>query len=175
MTENLDLKDKKLLWLLSLDARTPHSQLAKQLHLSKNAVTYRIDRLQRAKIIEKFIAVINIGALKLDTFCLLIKFNEYIYGNPDILLYFQQHPFINWTVVLSGDWDFFVEFVYREQMDIVHIVSELIKLFGNRLNTYHTYFSNDPIKVEPFVRDFSKEFIKELVPRKKRTRQRYDI
>src|SRR3989344_5404786 len=138
MTENLDLKDKKLLWLLSLDARTPHSQLAKQLHLSKNAVTYRIDRLQRAKIIEKFIAVINIGALKLDTFCLLIKFNEDIYGNPDILSYIENHSFINWAVVLSGDWDFFVEFVYKDLRDTVHIVTDITQLFGNRLNAYHT-------------------------------------
>src|SRR3989344_6493362 len=111
MTENLDLKDKKLLWALSQDARLSRSQLAKQLGLSKNAVTYRIERLQREGIIEKFIAIINIGALRLDTFCLLLKFNEDIYGNPDILTYFKEQPFINWAVVLSGDWDFFVEFV----------------------------------------------------------------
>ena len=175
MTENIDLKDKKLLYALSQDARLPHSQLAKQLGLSKNAVTYRIKRLQREHIIEKFIAVINIGALKLDTFCLLLKFNEDIYGNPDILSYIENHSFINWAVVLSGDWDFFVEFVYTEQRDIVNIVTELIQLFGNRLNAYHTYFSYNPIKVEPLVRDFSKDFVKEYLPRKKRTREKYDV
>ncbi len=175
MTENLDLKDKKLLWQLSLDARTSHTQLAKQAGLSKNAATYRIERLIKEGIIKNFVAIINIGALKLDTFCLLLKFNEDVYDKPDILAYFKEQPFINWAVVLSGDWDFFVEFVYKDLRDAVHIVQEIIQLFGNRLNTYHTYFSYDIIKVEHLLRDFSKTFVKEYLPRKKRTKERYDL
>ncbi|HLC72291.1 MAG TPA: winged helix-turn-helix transcriptional regulator [Candidatus Nanoarchaeia archaeon] len=175
MTEKLDLKDKKIIFALSQDARLSHSQLAKQLGLSKNAVTYRIKRLQREHIIEKFIAVINIGALKLDTFCLLLKFNEDIYGNPDILSYIENHSFINWAVVLSGDWDFFVEFVYKDLRDTVHIVTDITQRFGKRLNTYNMYFSYDIIKVEHLLRDFSKEFTKAYLPRKKRTAERYDV
>lgn len=173
MTEKLDLKDKKLLFALSTDARLSRSQLAKQLGLSKNAVAYRIERLQKEHIIERFLAIINIGALKLDTFCLLLKFNEDIYGNPDIFSYFEQHPFINWTIVLSGDWDFFIEFVYKEQRDLLVMIHELIQFFGNRLNVYRTYFSNEPIKVEHLVRDFSKDFVRTYLPRKKRTQETY--
>ena len=59
----LDLKDKKLLYELDMHARQPNSQLAKKVGLSKQAVQYRISRLQEKGIIKGFYPVINVPKL----------------------------------------------------------------------------------------------------------------
>jgi len=79
--EKLTLKDKKLLFYLSRNARESGTKIAKSVGLSKNAVGYKIERLTRLGIIKNFSAAINIGALNYDTFTLLLKFNEDIYKN----------------------------------------------------------------------------------------------
>ncbi len=152
MSVKIDLKDKKLLYHLSQSARTPHTQLAKKIGLSKNAVTYRIERLKKEGVIQYFTTALHLGNLGLDTFTLLLRFNTPL--DDSILNFFKNHPYANWVVTLSGNWDVFAEFVYTGIMDHHRITNEIIKTFSEKLNTYTTFFSFDCIKVEHFPGDF---------------------
>lgn len=60
---NLDLKDKKILQILELNARIPLTTLAKQVKLSKQVVKYRIEKLEKQNIIQGYNAIINLENL----------------------------------------------------------------------------------------------------------------
>ncbi len=159
----LDVKDKKLLYYLSENARLSDTQLAKKVQLSKNGVKYRIERLKKEGVIDKFTAVVNLGAFKHNTFSLMLKFNEDIYENKDILNYFKQHPFSNWVISLSGTWDIFAEFVCKDLEHLRSITTELVEHFGELLNSYQTHFGN-VLRVEHLVASFYKGLDLEEVP-----------
>ncbi len=173
--QNFDIKDKKLLYYLSINARTSHTQLSRKIGLSKNAVKYRIERLLKQGIIKNFSAVVNIGALKLSTFTLMLKFNDDIYENPEILDYFKNHDFSNWVAVLAGQWDIFVEFVYKDVGQICKIIDDMIVHFSGKLNKYKTHISEEILRVEHLMKDFYKDIKVEEVAPRKRTKERYDV
>ncbi|MBS3123483.1 Lrp/AsnC family transcriptional regulator [Candidatus Woesearchaeota archaeon] len=55
----LDLTDKKILYLLSLNARFSESSIAKSLNLSKEVVHYRIKGLQKKEFLHGFITIVD--------------------------------------------------------------------------------------------------------------------
>lgn len=171
----IDKKDKKLLYYLSLNARASHTSLSRKIALSKNAVKYRIERLQKMGVIEYFASVINIGALKLGTFTVLLKFNEDIYENEEIVNYFKNHPYANWVASLSGQWDIFAEFIMRDITHLRKIISDLTLFLGGKINKFQVFLSEDVLKVEHLVKDFYKDIEVEEVPFKERTAAKYDI
>jgi DNA-binding Lrp family transcriptional regulator len=171
MLENdikLDVKDIKLLYYLSIDARISDTQLAKKITLSKNAVKYRVERLKKLGIIKQFSATINLGTLDLDTFTLLLKFNEDIYKNQKIINFFKNHEFADWVAILSGDWDIFAEFVCKDLSHLFNIIDSIIKEFGSILNTYQLLFSRDTLRVEHLISEFYKKINLPSIPVKPR-------
>lgn len=59
----LDLRNKKLLAELEMNARMPYSELAKKLKISKQAVKSRITQLEKEQIIQGYNAVIDLTKL----------------------------------------------------------------------------------------------------------------
>jgi len=153
----MDLKDKKLLYHLSTNARESYTQLGKKVALSKNAVKYRVERMKNEGVIKNFASVINLGAIGLDTFTLLLKFNSDIYKDKDIISYFKNHEFADWVVSLSGEWDIFAEFVCRDLNHVSEILEGIIREFNEDLIKYELMFSRDTLRVEHLISDFYKE------------------
>lgn len=69
----LDLKDKKILSELEMNARIPHSELAKKVKLSKQVVKYRIEKLESKKIIQGYNALINVSGLNQVIYVIYLK------------------------------------------------------------------------------------------------------
>jgi DNA-binding Lrp family transcriptional regulator len=171
----LDLKDRKLLYYLSVDARASDTQLAKRVGLSKNSVKYRTERLKKEGVIRQFACVTNLGALKLTTFTLLLKFNEDIYEKPEIIEYFRQHELADWAVTLSGHWDIFVEVTAKDFGQLMQIISGIITHFSGTLSTYQLFSSNDTLRVEHLIADFYEDLKLEPMPLKPRTKEKYGV
>ena len=55
----LDTIDKKLINLLQVDSKQTTKQLSLQLNLSVTAIYERIKKLEKEKIIKKYVAIIN--------------------------------------------------------------------------------------------------------------------
>ena len=166
----LDIKDRKLLYYLSQDSRTSHTQLAKKIALSKNAIKYRITRLINLGVIEQFTTTINLGALRYYTFTVLFRFNEDIYKNKEIISYFKNHEFADWVTILSGHWDIFAEFACTDMYHLSLIIDGITKHFGELLNTYQIFLSNDTLRVEHLVGDFYSDLkVNKLEQKERRT------
>ena len=68
LTDNihLDQLDMRLLHLLMEDSKIPYAELARQLNLSRAAVTKRVNALVEKGVIERFTVYINPRKIRLD-------------------------------------------------------------------------------------------------------------
>ena len=173
--KSIDLKDRKILGEITENSRISYTQLSKKVHLSKNAVKYRIDRLKNKEIISQFTTIINLSALNLNTTTLLIRFNEDIYENKEVLNYFKNHRFANWLIVLSGQWDILVEFVIKDNNHLEEIINEMTKKFNNKINTYQTIFSMDIIKVKHTIPGIKPDLNYNKIKTEDRIKTKYKI
>ncbi|NQZ85033.1 MAG: AsnC family transcriptional regulator [Nanoarchaeales archaeon] len=64
----LDIKDKKILDILSEDSRTPISQIAKKVMVSRDIVSYKIKRFQNQGLITKFYTRIDYKKLNYEVY-----------------------------------------------------------------------------------------------------------
>ena len=171
----LDIKDRKLLYFLSLDARMSDTQLSRKIGLSKNAVKYRKERLEKKGIIQKYAAVVNLGSIGFTTVTFLLRFNEDIYEHPEIISFFRDHPLADWVVTLSGQWDLFVEFTCKSFGHLDRLTHEIISHFSQRLNSYQCYFSNDTLRVEHLIADFYADLKLEPPQPEARTAEKFEL
>ncbi|MBW2968475.1 AsnC family transcriptional regulator [Candidatus Woesearchaeota archaeon] len=172
----IDVKDRKLLYYLYRDARQSNTQLARLVGLSKNGVKYRIDRLRKEGVIRSFAATLNLGTVGLDTFPVLLKFNDDIYENREIIDFFAQHPFVDSVTALSGRWDLFVEFVYKDVLHISQLINPVLERFGSVLNSYKAYYAFDrPLRVEHLVTDFYSGLELEEIPQNIHPPKRHEL
>ena len=64
MSIKLDIKDKKILYELDMDARQSISSIAKRVGLSKEVVNYRIRRMEKEGLIDGYYAIIEYSKLE---------------------------------------------------------------------------------------------------------------
>ncbi len=160
----MDVKDRKILHYLSIDARMPDILLAKKVGLSRNAIAYRIERLKREGVIKFFTCTVNSCSLGYIPFTLLLKFNEDIYEHPEIVSYFKKHENTFWLTTLSGQWDIFVEMVCKHVFHLQEILSKIVGNFGAKLYSYELYFSFGTLRTQLLVEDFYEGIRVEKVP-----------
>ena len=116
---NLDEKDKKLLILLQQDSKKTTKQLADELNLSVTAVFERIKKLEKQKVIEKYVALVDKNKLQRDFTVLchvklvqhkkeyITQFEEEITRFAEVLECFH----------VSGDYDYILKICVKDIQD----------------------------------------------------------
>ena len=164
----LDIKDRKLLYYLSKDSRQSHTKLASLVKIGKNTVSYKIDRFLKEGVINNFSTVINTGALGVTTFTVLLKFNKDLQKNKEIIDFFTKHPFAEWIVLLSGNYDLFLEFVTTDINHFVALLKEIKEHFQADLNHYKVHLLEEALRVEHLVKDLYVDLGLEVIYPQKR-------
>ena len=102
----LDTKDKKILTLLSENARMPISELAKKVQLGRDTVAYRIKRMQKIDVIRGFYARISLKKLGHNQYYVFFLVDE---TNPEtlpkIINALSEHPNTCSVLEYSDQWD----------------------------------------------------------------------
>ena len=151
----LDIKDRKLLYELDLNSRQSVQQLAKKVHLSKDAIKYRIKRLKDEGIIKSFSAVVDTGKLGFTSFRLLLKFyNLSPAKEKGIVDFFLKNKNLVWLVQSEGNWDMNTWFLYKSVEEMNEFWEELLRKYGNYISkrelgiyTNVTYYSRAYLSV----------------------------
>lgn len=100
----LDLKDRKILYELDINARRSNSQIAKKVGLSKEVVNYRIKRLTQQGIIKGFTTLIDTTKLGFLSFRVFLKFhNSTPAFEKKLKNYLSEN--VGWFVTIKGNWD----------------------------------------------------------------------
>lgn len=137
----LDLIDKKLINLLQKDSKQTTKMLSLQLNLSVTAVYERIKKLEKEKVIEKYVAIINKKKIEKSflVFChikLIQHSREYVTTFEREILKLAE---VSECFHVSGEYDYILK-IYVKDMDEYRnfMVSKLtaIKYIGSTHSTF---------------------------------------
>ncbi len=150
-TITLDLKDRKILYILSQEARTPPSAIAKQVSLSKDAVKYRIKQMEKKGIIVNYITEIDTYPLRYTGYDIFLRFNIPPKEEYKIAEFFNTHPNTLWSCYTSGEWDYFAEMICSDNEKFHELTLELAAKFGNQLVDYDFYMVGETYRITQII------------------------
>jgi len=133
---DLDVKDRKILFELDLNARQSLSQIGRKVGLSKEVVKYRVDRLQEDGVIRNFYARIDSSKLGLVMFRTFLRLQNITLEKEKELVDFivSQKP-VGWCVKVQGNWD--LNFVYWAKS-----TNHFFKFWKKFKNLYGNFIAN---------------------------------
>jgi len=126
----LDVKDRKILSILSENVRIPLTQLSKKVGLSRDAVDYRIKNYEKEGVIQGYRVVVDIGAFSYINCHLFIRLN-----NPDrhvearIIERITKHPYIRAVIKFSGRFDFEIALVTKSLLELDEHINRMAEDF----------------------------------------------
>lgn len=143
---SLDLKDIKILSLLSEDSRMPSSRIAKIVKLSRDVVNYRIKKLIKNEIILRFIPTIDLEKIGYRKFYLFMMVDEKDKGRAEQLKEFLvNHPNTKSLIEYISKWDLEWVIVAKDVNEFDEIITKVINDFDdvitqkNRLEVIREY------------------------------------
>tara|TARA_Y100000310_G_C20661002_1_gene804788 strand:+ start:1699 stop:2166 length:468 start_codon:yes stop_codon:yes gene_type:complete len=124
----IDKKDIEIIKILEEEGRIPILELAKRVNLSHETVRYRINKLKKQGIIEKFIVRINKKKLGFNIYA-IIMISTWNYTKEEWLDFFQylmEHPKIVSVEKITGNYDLKISF-WAEDTEDMDFISHSIK------------------------------------------------
>lgn len=161
----LDLKDRKILALLDENARYSNSQIAKKVQLSKPAVEYRINRLEKNKVIFQYYTVIDFTRLGYSQYKIYFKFQNTSIGDEDkINRYWEENNNSVWVAQIRGRWDLAVSIIATTNFE-----------FGKILSKFMDKFSKFILEKDVLLTEYSPIYEREYLAQTKKSEFTYGI
>ncbi len=148
----LDIKDKKLLYEIDLNARLGTSALEKKIGLSQEGVFYRLKRLEKKKVITGYMTLLNFGKIGYTGYGVYAKFqNVTKEKKQEIVEDLKKHNHIYWIAEFGGKYDLAFAIMAK---NIIHF-NEMFSEIATKHNEYVKDF-NVAIRAElvQFPRDY---------------------
>ena len=160
----IDVKDTKILSILAENSRLPASEIAKKVQLSRDAVAYRIKRLQEEEVILSFSPVINFAAVgysEFHVFFLLDENNRV--EQQELITYLVQHNHTRSVMKYTDTWDLEWVLIARNLNEFEQIVTDVATRFHHVVlekdqlaviekyfsHTYPQQYTHPPTPTEP--------------------------
>ena len=152
----LDIKDKKILSLLSANSRIPLTQLSKKVGLSRDAVNYRIKNYEKGGIIQGYRTMVDLSKFGYNANHLFVKLNNPIKEiEQKILNKLVKYPFVRAVIKFSGNYDFEIAFVTKEPDDLDRALTKIITDCAGSLQDYELLTISKTFVTETFPPNFS--------------------
>ncbi len=150
---NLDIKDKRILAELDLNARATFNDIGKVCQLSKESVIYRIKQLEKKGIIQRYTALVNFTKLGYTGFAVynrLSGINEE--KKQEILSYLQSIPEVYWIAIVGGKYDIIFGIMCKS-------VFQFNKIYYSILNKYGEYLVDNTISIRTELRQNMRNYL----------------
>lgn len=122
----LNLKDRKILTELEMNARITHSELGKKVQLSKQVVKYRIKRLEKENIIQGYNALIDVNAFKETIYLVYIKSSKISStSEKKWMKKIDQHSKVLAVAKNAGHWDMSIVIRAKNNQEFDNIFKEI--------------------------------------------------
>lgn len=126
MNPQLDLLSRKILNEIEMNARIPHSQLAKKLKTSKQVIKYRIEKLEEQKIIQGYFAIVDLLKLGYSAHVIYLKLQEISSTQQETWhKKIDKHPAVMSTGKNAGEWDLTIVIKSRNNAELDKIFKEI--------------------------------------------------
>lgn len=150
---DLDLKDRKILLELDLNAKIPIKELAKKAKLSKEAVLYRIKRLENNGVITGYNTIINfsrLGYTGFGIFCRLEEVDEH--EKEKILNELKDFPQVYWIGTCIGRFDIAIGIMCKS-------VFEFNRMYYDFKNKYSGHISETSVAIRVELRQNTRNYL----------------
>jgi len=128
---DLDVKDRKILQILDMDARQTYSQIAKRVGLSKEVVNYRLKNLENKGIVNGYYAILDVAKLGFAPYRIIIKYRDISEEKKKKLMeYAKKHPSFAWVASLEGTWNSVFVIWSKSIYDFKKIYDDFMFNFG---------------------------------------------
>lgn len=110
----IDVKDRKILYELSVNARQTFTSIGKKVRLHKDTVAYRMKQLERQGVISGYTMFYNFASLGYQVYKLYVQLQGMKEDDTKKLqAFFIQHSRVGWVVHCTGTWDLIVGVLAR--------------------------------------------------------------
>lgn len=149
----LDEKDKRILLELDLDARASLKAISRKARLSKEAVLYRIKRLEERGIIQRYLAIINfsrVGYTGFGVFCRLEGADEE--KRRALIEWLKAFPQVYWVGICGGRFDVSFGLMCKS-------VFEFNRLYYQFKNEFSGMLSETAVAIRAELRQFTRNYL----------------
>ena len=133
----LDDVDKKILKVLSTNARINIINLAEKIKLSRDIINYRLKKLTKQEIIVGYRTYLNLEKLGIRHYKIIFRtknFNEL--AEKKIKQYVASHKKATQFLKLIGSWDLEIEFEVEGEDELYKVLNDIRKKFSNVIRDY---------------------------------------
>lgn len=128
----LDIKDRKILYELDINARQSSSEIGKKVGLSKQVVAYRISKLTETGVIQKFYAVYDTSKLGYTTYKIFLRLqNVDLQKQNEIIQYIKEHKNVQFFISCDGMFDLAFNLLARTAFELYEMLKELENKFSS--------------------------------------------
>ncbi|MEK6850679.1 MAG: winged helix-turn-helix transcriptional regulator [Nanoarchaeota archaeon] len=133
--EKLDLKDRKILYELDLNARQTDKEISRKVGLSREATRYRIQKLMSEGYINYFMTILNTMKLGYDWYRTFFKFqNINLQKEKEIIDWLNERA--SWVTKVEGKWDLNTGIFCKNVYDFKDILDKFILEFSSYIERY---------------------------------------
>lgn len=154
----IDQIDVKLLYLLSKEATKTNLSLARELKISKDALKYRLKKLEENGIIIEYRPAVNYSALGLSINAVLINLSQDTERIKQFESFLKGDPSILWCAKTFGYYDYLFYIISRGLDDFHETINKMKRQFAELIKNYEVLFAYEEVKYE-FM---SKNMVEEL-------------
>lgn len=134
----IDKKDRDIIFELSMNARASITHLAQKVKLSKQVVSYRLQQLEKKKVIEGYYAITNPYRLGLTHYRLYMKFqNMSEEKEKEFIDHVQKNKKVVWVVYLDGDLDAALGIWAKNIREFEEVYDDIKEHYGTYLLESH--------------------------------------
>ena len=130
----LDSRDKKLLYELDLNSRQSYNELARKLRLSKGAIIYRINNLEKTGVIKCYNTVVDIRKLGYISIRLYLKLTG---ATPEkeqeIINFLRTRESVIWLVSIEGEYNIGAAILVKSISEINTLWKELLEKYPKNM------------------------------------------
>jgi len=141
----LDTTDKKIIIALQNDCKITTKMLSNHLNLSSTAVYERIRKLEKNRVIQKYVAVIN--KEKIDKSFVVFCQIKLIQHKHEYVIKFEREV-INFDEVLecfnvSGEYDYILKIVVKDMKAYRKFLNDKLTTLDHISSTHSTFIINE--------------------------------
>ena len=133
----LDETDKKILKVLSNNARIPIVELAEKTSLSRDTVMYRIKKLTEEKVIVQYRCYLNLENLNMKHYKIIFRMKNFSPSEEEkIKDYAAHHKQSTQLLKLIGSYDLEIEFETQSEDELYEILNNIRQKFSSIIRDF---------------------------------------
>ncbi len=155
----LDKKDREIINILTINSRTPLSQIAKFLKTSTEVINYRYNNLRKNLLVTDVFAIVDPKILGVHRYVVYFQFHALSQEKMKMIIDdFLKNKYVNWVIETGGKWELILMFetIYEEKYD--EILESIISPIKEFLNDHMVASVKNFVHKSPrYIRDLKRK------------------